>query len=140
MKAIYLAIAYRWGWTNAHSYFVFIGREKRRVILEAESECHGRGGKYGVEVIKFIAQNGHHEHVAYFPSAYQEDKPHHNNRIDLFEHVGMDIITHFDHKKRVLSKTAILKSIRKAKRHEKLMAELNKRIEEGKKKCSKKQQ
>lgn len=132
MKPIYLAIAYRWGWLNNHSYFVAIGHDGRKITLEAESECRGRGGKYGVRVLKFTKPEGVYEEVAYFPSTYGEESAYENHRIGMFENVGLEIITHFEHKKKILSKTAILKSIRSAMKRQKFYEEIEKKIKEGK--------
>lgn len=83
----YLATAYRWGWTNAHSYIVYCGDDYERALELAEEENNDRGGKYGVHVCERNEDSGA-KHLAYFPSSYGEDMPHHNYRLDYFNTLG----------------------------------------------------
>lgn len=86
----YLAIAYRWGWTNAHQYHVALTQDEARCMELAREECDDRGGKYGVAVLKWSSET-EYERVAYFPSSYGEEAPHNNERIAMFESIGHDV-------------------------------------------------
>ena len=124
MKPIYLAVAYRWGWLNYHSYFVAIGHDERKVVLEAESECRGRGGKYGVEILKFTDGEGSHKQIKYFPSTYGEKYPGENHRIGKFKDVGQEIVCHYELKKKIQSKEEIVKIIKRAEGREEFYNDL----------------
>lgn len=84
---IFIATAFRWGWTNAHTYTVHVGLDEAAADDAAEEECESRGGKYGVEVLKFTTPDDC-ERVSYYPSTYGEKEPHANYRIDAFERFG----------------------------------------------------
>ena len=87
----YLATAHRWGATNNHSYHVYGGLDRTKAIALAQAEREGRGGKYAVVVWAFDDDGTDYRSVAYFPSSMEEEGavvPHHNHRIDYFEHLG----------------------------------------------------
>lgn len=54
----------------------------------AKSEADGRGGKYGCVVWEFAEPEQERKQIAYFPSALDEDRLHHNYRIDMFKSLG----------------------------------------------------
>lgn len=85
----YLAIAYRYGWTNNGHYFVAGGADPDVVTEAAEEEHAGRGGKYGVLVCEVHTD----EVYAYFPSAWGEKEATFNQRIGLAERLGLDVIS-----------------------------------------------
>jgi len=85
---MFLVIAYRWGWTNAHHYHVYAGPDETKARALATAEAHDRGGKYGCAVLRFDADGTDSERIAYEPSTYGETAPHHNHRIDMFQSLG----------------------------------------------------
>lgn len=84
----YLATAYRWGWTNAHTYVVYCGNDYDRALELAEEENNDRAGKYGVDVRQYDEEGDWQMLLAYFKSSYGEDMPHHNYRLDYFNTLG----------------------------------------------------
>lgn len=88
--SVYIATAYRWGWTNTGAYIVWADTSEAATVNAAQSECYGRGGKYGVEVRKHTEDDS--ESVAYFPSTYGESAPRFNRRIATAEHVGLAVM------------------------------------------------
>lgn len=88
LRAAFLVVAYRWGWTNAHQYPVYVGTDRTKAHALAQVETEDRGGKYGCAVYEFNADGTEYERTAYFSSIYDEDTPHRNYRIDMFESLG----------------------------------------------------
>lgn len=89
--AMYVSIAYRWGYLNGHQYFVYVGSDKAKATALAHAENSDRGGKYGCAVIEFKDEDAGEQrssNVAYFASSYGETKPFHNYRIDMFQNLG----------------------------------------------------
>lgn len=84
----YLVTAYRWGWTNNHSYIVYCGPNEDRAWDLAEEECNDRGGKYGVAVNRYKEDGEHDTICAYHPSSWGENLPYHNYRLDYFSRLG----------------------------------------------------
>jgi hypothetical protein len=84
----YLVVAYRWGWTNNHQYIVYCGPDETKAIALADNEPEYRGGKYGACVYRFNEDGTDYEQIYYANSMYDEEKPHHNYRIDMFEKLG----------------------------------------------------
>lgn len=82
IKMVYLAIAYRYGWSNGHWYVVFADTDKDKVLAIAELETHDRAGKYGVQV------TCDDEIVAYFPSSRGESRPLLNVHVYADRHIG----------------------------------------------------
>lgn len=95
----YLAIAYRYGWINGHWYIVACDTDKFKVLYLAEQEPRERGGKYGVQVLECHV-DGEGESVetaiAYFPSAYGEEKPMLNGRIWSDSRIGSRVRFNID--------------------------------------------
>lgn len=84
----YLVTAYRWGWTNAHTYVVYCGNDYERALELAEEENNDRAGKYGVDVRQYDEEGDWQMLLAYFKSSYGEDMPQHNYRLDYFSTLG----------------------------------------------------
>lgn len=85
----YLAVAYRWGWTNNHQYFVLCSTDLEQVREAAFTECDDRGGKYGVAVYKMpTTPGGKPEMLQYSGSTYGEAAPYENPRINMFRRLG----------------------------------------------------
>lgn len=89
-QPIFLAIAYRWGWANNDWYIVGAGLDEGDAVAMAEAECEGRGGKYGVAVLKLTDTED--SQIAYFPSSYGEKEPHANWRIDTAGSLGIEVL------------------------------------------------
>jgi hypothetical protein len=90
VMAVYLAVAYRFGWTNSHHYFVASGVDLATVQAAAEHTWEDRSGKYGVVVLE-MPQDMTSEapkRLAYFPSSYGEAAPAENARIEAFKTLG----------------------------------------------------
>ena len=85
---MYLVTAYRWGWLNNHQYHVYAGTDKTKAVALARAEADGRGGKYGCAVYAFTEDGADYTLEAYYPSSYNEEKPSHNGRLDMFESLG----------------------------------------------------
>ena len=86
----YTVIAYRWGWTNNTHYFVACTADADKACNLAREEADDRGGKYGVAVYEWADETSFVLHE-YHPSTWGEDKPHHNDRIDMFHSLGHDL-------------------------------------------------
>lgn len=89
--AIYIVVAYRWGETNNHWYFVFAGVDRARAFTLALEERDGRGGKYGVAVWEFTQDGCDYKHVGYFPSSAEDaetTEPKYNHGIDYHQRLG----------------------------------------------------
>ncbi len=85
----YLAVAYRWGWTNNHQYFVLCSTDLGQVRDAAYETCDDRGGKYGVAVYKMpTTPGGTPELLEYASSTYGEKAPHENPRLNIFRRLG----------------------------------------------------
>jgi hypothetical protein len=87
---LYTVIAYRWGWTNADRYQVAACLDADEAFELAQEECNDRGGKYGVAVYEW-ASSTDERRVAYYPSSYGEERPHMNQRIEMFRTIGQRI-------------------------------------------------
>lgn len=87
----YIAIAYRYGWSNGHWYIVHAGPNQRAIIDAAQAENTSRGGKYGVQVIA-INENGDESQVVYFPSSYGESSPRMSIKTEVWERVGFAVL------------------------------------------------
>lgn len=88
MNLTYVAIAYRWGWTNNSWYLIYAGPDKTKAVALASQECSDRGGKYGCEVIQTGEDGTSENFVAYFPSIYGESRCHVNHKIQMFSNIG----------------------------------------------------
>lgn len=84
---IYLAIAYRWGHTNDHWYFLYCGEDESKAAALAENERDGRGGKYGVAVYTVDTNGEALSMHAYYPSR-DEAEPFMNWKIEMVERLG----------------------------------------------------
>lgn len=87
----FIVVAYRWGWTNGHQYFVYAGTDKEKAIALAKVETNDRGGKYGCAVYEFADNGIDYQQVFYTPSGMEfadAQAPYHNHRIDYFERLG----------------------------------------------------
>lgn len=87
---LYLVVAHRWGQTNNHFYFVYIGPSRGRALRQARTETEERGGKYGCAVLEFI-EHDDYQLIAYFPSIMEDkdaDRPTHNHRVDYLIRLG----------------------------------------------------
>lgn len=88
----YLTVAYRWGSTNSHTYFVYCGHDRTKAIALARAEVSYRGGKYACAVLGFDEDGVEHTLHAYFKSSVDREDavgPVHNHRKDYFEHLGI---------------------------------------------------
>lgn len=88
----YLAVAYRWGTTNNHSYFVYCGADRTKAIALAREEVSYRGGKYACAVWGFDQDGIESTSLAYFKSSMDPEDavgPVHNHRKDYFERLGI---------------------------------------------------
>ena len=90
---MYIATAYRFGWTNAHTYPVYIGEDVVKAVALAQCEANDRGGKYGVQVVECTETLDEQQTVAYYPSSYGEDEPYVNKRIALSDRIGGGVLT-----------------------------------------------
>lgn len=106
MANVYIATAYRFGWTNAYSYVVAATTSKAKALSDAEDEQQGRGGKYGVEVKEHSVKSV--KLVAYFPSFSGESEPHMNWREDAALHVGYDVMDAYENGERVAGSDGLL--------------------------------
>lgn len=91
MSVSFLAVAYRWGWTNNHSYFIYCGTDRVKALALARAENADRGGKYACVVWKFDEDGIDSHSIGYWPSSMEPDgqtAPRHNHRIDYFETLG----------------------------------------------------
>lgn len=89
--AIYLAVAYRWGETNNHYYYVYAGNDRTKALALAQAEREDRGGKYGVAVWEFTPDGIDYKRVGYFPSCAEdtdESEPRYNHGIDYHQRLG----------------------------------------------------
>ena len=86
---MYLVTAYRWGLLNNHQYYVYAGPDKTKALALAQAEPCGRGGKYGCAVYCFADDGISNTLEAYFPSSYAEEKPYHDERLDMFVQLGV---------------------------------------------------
>lgn len=88
--AVYLAVAYRYGWTNSHQYFVACGDDLAAVRQAAEHNWEDRDGKYSVVVLQMPPDMaaGAPKRLDYFPSSYGEVAPYENARIEAFKTLG----------------------------------------------------
>lgn len=87
----YLAVAYRWGTTNDHTYHVYCGPDRTKAIALARAEVSYRGGKYACAVWGFDDDGIESSLHAYFKSAMDQEAaigPIHNHCKDYFEHLG----------------------------------------------------
>jgi hypothetical protein len=88
----FATVAYRWGFTNAHWYFVYVGTDQAKAIALADDEVQERGGKYGCAVFEFDESGTDYELIYYAPCMAEDqanESPRHNHRIDYFETLGM---------------------------------------------------
>lgn len=96
---IYIAIAYRYGWLNGHWYILAASTVRETAEAYAQSECFGRGGKYGIEVVEMI-EGQDDKRVAYFPSAWGEKEPTGNQRICLEHSFGTRLLSDIEERER----------------------------------------
>ncbi len=83
----YTVTAYRWGWTNAQFRQLAVTADEDRAYALAEQEHECSGGKFGIEVLEWHAEDDF-TRCAYFSSAYGEEAPFSNPRISMFERIG----------------------------------------------------
>jgi hypothetical protein len=91
---VYVVVAYRLGRLNDHNYIVTATADRAGAIAAAEEEHDGRGGKYGVEVVEFPAE----ETVAYFPSsgdAAEVKGPEQSDDLSAAHYIGNQILWAF---------------------------------------------
>ena len=92
--SVYVVVAYRWGELNNHNYIVTATADSAGAVAAAKEEHEGRGGKYGVEVVEYPAE----ETVAYFPSsrnAADAKAPEHSDDLDAAHYIGDAILGAF---------------------------------------------
>jgi hypothetical protein len=90
----YVVVAYRWGTLNNHNYIVTATADRAEAIAAGKEEQHGRGLKYGVEVVEYPAEKT----VAYFPSstdAADATGPQHSDDLSAAHYLGEAILTAF---------------------------------------------
>lgn len=92
MTETFLAMAYRWGYTNNHHYIIYCGMDEQKAVACAQAECNDRGGKYGCVVWGYKDAGPEQEvrKVAYFRSMAETEAkgPQHNYRLDMFQTLG----------------------------------------------------
>lgn len=91
-KTFFVVTAYRWGWTNNHSFVVHVGDDEEAACNAAIAENTTSGGKYGCEVLQYPEEAS----VLYRSSSRGEDRPYYNHRIALFEDVGREVVTELE--------------------------------------------
>lgn len=103
--SVFLAIAYRYGWTNSHQYFVACSPDESFALAAAERTWADRVGKYGVSVQEMPEDlsMARPRSVRYFPSAYGEAAPSECARIQAFQTLGQRAYGAVTHKKTLLS-------------------------------------
>lgn len=91
----YLCVAYRWGWTNAHHYFVACSTDQARVVQAAQLAHRDRRGKYGVAVLEMpdVPGQAPEKRIQYLPSAYGESAPFENQRIEANRMLGQRVFS-----------------------------------------------
>jgi hypothetical protein len=92
LRKFYIAVAYRWGFTNEHWYFVYVGLDAVKAVTLAEHEAQDRGGKYGCVVYEFDEGGTDYQQIFYSPSMTEEPStkgPQHNHRVDYFIALGL---------------------------------------------------
>ena len=92
--SVYVVVAYRWGTLNNHNYIVTATTDRAEAIAAAEEECDGRGGKYGVEVVAYPAE----ERIAYFRSsgeAADATAPEDSRDLHAAHYIGEAILSAF---------------------------------------------
>lgn len=87
----YIAIAYRYGWSNGHWYIVHAGPNRRAIIDAANAEHAVGGGKYGIQVVE-IDDDGEEKPIGYFSSSYNEEKPRLCVVQEVCEKVGSEVL------------------------------------------------
>ncbi len=87
MAPCWAAIAYRWGWLNEHSYIVCVTPDLQAAKDAADAEVDHRGGKYGVTVWDASGAAVYHS-----PSIYGEEAAFVNERVEMFERVGLHVV------------------------------------------------
>jgi hypothetical protein len=88
----YFTVAYRWGYTNEHSYFVYVGTDQVKAVTLAENEAQDRGGKYGCAVYEFDENGIDYQLIFYSPSMSEDQtdrEPKHNFRLDYLTMMGL---------------------------------------------------
>jgi hypothetical protein len=88
----YFVVAYRWGCTNEHWYFVYAGVDQVKAVTMAENEAQDRGGKYGCAVFEFDESGTDYQMIFYAPSmneAQTAKAPIHEHRHDYYIRLGM---------------------------------------------------
>jgi hypothetical protein len=92
LTPIYLAVAYRWGETNNHWYFIYAGIDRIKALAAARNEVSFRGGKYGTCVWEFTVDGLDYKRCAYYPSSAEPEDaadPTHNHMNDYFHSLGI---------------------------------------------------
>jgi hypothetical protein len=83
----YVVLAYRWGNSNDHWYWIYAGPDAVKASAMCQAERDSRGGKYGCAVYETNEGGDEWELVEYCGSG-KEDEPQHNWRLDYFERLG----------------------------------------------------
>lgn len=86
--AIYLVVAYRWGESNNHQYFVYCGEDETKAVAMATAEVGDRGGKYDCAVYLTQEYGTAFKLHGYIAARDDATKPTHNWRLDMFETLG----------------------------------------------------
>lgn len=90
---LYVTIAYRYGFTNLHTYLVSIVPAEKDAKSKARQEWLDRGNKYGVEVVRYDETGVKKpETVAYFPSQNGESGPVFGERHYVGQQVGLEVL------------------------------------------------
>jgi len=91
-NGLFVVVAHRWGWTNNDWYFVGGCTRRREAVRMAREEANNRGGKYGVAVYRLYCEEDADPVLeAYFSSAYDEERPVRNPRLDIFQRIGLKV-------------------------------------------------
>lgn len=88
----YVAIAYRYGWTNTGEwYFLYAGENLDNAVNAAIAENASRGGKYGCAVYE-VSGCDEEKIVHYSPSAWGEEAPRFCAVDELRRQVGYQVM------------------------------------------------
>lgn len=84
---MYIAIAYRYGWTDEDWYIVAWGADMQTVCSRAQEENRSRGGKYGILVTDLSRED--QPDVAYYSSSWGEKRPRFCENSYVWRQVGL---------------------------------------------------
>jgi len=98
IKALFLVVAYRWGASNDHQYFVYLGDDETKAHALARSEVDDRGGKYDCAIYTPNDDGTAFTLCGYVAARDDQTKPEHNWLLDMFEALGHELDRYADGK------------------------------------------